>query len=131
MGAVAWPTEREYSAEWLRGARRALGEAAFARAWETGQRLSLAQAVALADALTPPPHPAPPADHGDLSPRERQVAVLIARGLTNKQVAAELVVSPATVRSHVEHILTKLDLRSRAQIAVWASQQGLLREPPS
>jgi non-specific serine/threonine protein kinase len=54
------------------------------------------------------------------------VAILLARGLTNKQVAAMLVVSPATVRSHVEHILGKLDLRSRAQIAVWASRQGLL-----
>ena len=56
------------------------------------------------------------------------MAILLARGLTNKQVAAELVLSPATVRSHVEHILSKLDLRSRAQIAAWASQQGLL--PP-
>jgi non-specific serine/threonine protein kinase len=54
------------------------------------------------------------------------VAALLARGLTNKQIAAELVLSPATVRSHVEHILAKLDLRSRAQIAVWASQQGLV-----
>ncbi|MBV9546332.1 MAG: response regulator transcription factor, partial [Chloroflexi bacterium] len=42
------------------------------------------------------------------------------------QVAAELVVSPATVRSHVEHILDKLGLRSRAQIAAWATQHGLL-----
>ncbi len=54
------------------------------------------------------------------------MARLLARGLTNKQIAAELVLSPATVRSHVEHILDKLDLRSRAQIAVWVSQQGLL-----
>jgi DNA-binding NarL/FixJ family response regulator len=61
-----------------------------------------------------------------LSPREQEVAVLLARGLTNKQIASELVLSPATIRSHVEHILMKLDLRSRAQVAVWASQQGLL-----
>ena len=46
--------------------------------------------------------------------------------LTNKQIAVELVVSPATVRSHVEHILAKLELRSRAQIAVWVSLHGLL-----
>ena len=59
------------------------------------------------------------------------MALLLARGLTNKQIAAELVLSAATVRSHVEHILDKLDLHSRAQVAVWASQQGLLPpEPP-
>ena len=126
MGAVPWPKERQYLSDWLGATRRALGEPAFARAWEAGQVLSLAEAVALAESLMPPPHPAPRVENSELSPRERQVAVLIARGLTNKQVAVELVVSPATVRSHVEHILAKLDLRSRAQIAVWASQQGLL-----
>jgi two-component system nitrate/nitrite response regulator NarL len=61
-----------------------------------------------------------------LSPREQEVARLLARGLTNKQIAADLVLTPGTVRSHVEHILDKLDLRSRAQVAVWATQQGLL-----
>jgi non-specific serine/threonine protein kinase len=61
-----------------------------------------------------------------LTQREQEVASLLAQGLTNKQIAATLVVSPATVRSHVEHILGKLDFRSRAQIAVWAAQQGLV-----
>jgi non-specific serine/threonine protein kinase len=63
-----------------------------------------------------------------LSAREKQVAALLARGLTNKQIATELVVSTTTVRSHVEHILAKLDLTSRAQVAVWASRQGLISE---
>lgn len=60
-----------------------------------------------------------------LPPRERQVAALIARGLTNRQIAEELVISEGTVRSHVAHILTRLDARSRAQIAVWATKAGL------
>jgi len=63
-----------------------------------------------------------------LSAREEEVAALLGRGLTNKQIASELVVSPATVRSHVEHILDKLDLTSRAQVAVWASRHGLVPE---
>jgi DNA-binding NarL/FixJ family response regulator len=60
-----------------------------------------------------------------LTPRERDVAGRLARGLSNQQIAAELVITVATVRVHVEHILAKLDLHSRAQAAVWASKHGL------
>lgn len=54
-----------------------------------------------------------------LTPREREVAALVARGLTNLQVAAELTISERTVEGHVERILGKLEFRSRAQIAAW------------
>jgi DNA-binding NarL/FixJ family response regulator len=64
------------------------------------------------------PSPAPPR-RTPLSPREWDVAQLIARGCTNQQIAAQLVLTPGTVANHVAHILTKLDLRSRTQIAVW------------
>jgi DNA-binding NarL/FixJ family response regulator len=47
---------------------------------------------------------------------------MIARALTNQQIAAELAISPATARTHVEHVLTKLGLHTRAQVAVWANQ---------
>jgi DNA-binding NarL/FixJ family response regulator len=57
-----------------------------------------------------------------LSPRERQVAALIARGLTNRQIANELVISERTADGHVAHILNKLALNTRAQVAVgWLS----------
>lgn len=61
----------------------------------------------------------PPADEPTetLTPREREVALLVARGLTNRQVAAELVLSEHTVATHVRKILKKLKLRSRAQIS--------------
>jgi DNA-binding CsgD family transcriptional regulator len=52
-----------------------------------------------------------------LTPTERQVADLVRRGLTNREIAAHLFVSPRTVQSHVSHILAKLDLRSRVEIA--------------
>ncbi|HEY1291716.1 MAG TPA: LuxR C-terminal-related transcriptional regulator [Chloroflexota bacterium] len=125
LGTVPWPSERRYLEEWLGRARRELGPAVYGQAWEEGQVSTLAQAISLAEALGAEPV-AGDFTSSPLTPREQEVAILLARGLTNKQVAAMLVVSPATVRSHVEHILGKLDLRSRAQIAVWASRQGLL-----
>jgi pimeloyl-ACP methyl ester carboxylesterase/DNA-binding CsgD family transcriptional regulator len=63
-----------------------------------------------------------------LSPREREVVVHVARGLSNRQIAAELSISPATVERHVANILGKLGFHSRAQIAAWAVAHGLLRD---
>jgi DNA-binding NarL/FixJ family response regulator len=60
-----------------------------------------------------------------LTSREREVAVLIAAGHTNRAIAERLVVSERTVESHVSGILAKLGCRTRAQIAVWATEQGL------
>jgi hypothetical protein len=54
------------------------------------------------------------------------VAALIARGLTNREIAAELVLSQRTVEAHVTAVMSRLDLNSRAQVAVWATQRGLL-----
>ena len=54
-----------------------------------------------------------------LTPRQHEIAALIARGLTNGQIAEQLVVSPHTVERHVENILDRLRLSSRIQIAVW------------
>jgi len=60
-----------------------------------------------------------------LSPREREVSRLIAQGLTNRQIARALAITEKTVGSHVDHVMTKLDLHSRTRIAVWATQHGL------
>jgi DNA-binding NarL/FixJ family response regulator len=54
-----------------------------------------------------------------LSPRELEVAALLARGHTNKQVAAQLHISERTAQNHVQHILTKLGLANRTQVATW------------
>jgi DNA-binding CsgD family transcriptional regulator len=62
---------------------------------------------------------------GPLSPREREVAVLVARGLTNRQLANELVISTRTADHHVANILAKLGLDTRAQIAGWVERIGM------
>ena len=61
-----------------------------------------------------------------LSERERQVLALVAQGLTNKQIAANLFISENTVRNHVSRILEKLDLSRRSEAASWAATHGLL-----
>jgi DNA-binding NarL/FixJ family response regulator len=62
---------------------------------------------------------------GRLSRREREVAVLITRGLTNRQIADALVIGERTVHTHVANVLAKLELSSRTQIATWGVEQGL------
>ncbi len=70
--------------------------------------------------------PLPVRRGGQLTTREREVVGLVARGLTDRQIADDLVLEPGTVANHVAHVLTKLDCRNRAQVAVGAVQTGLL-----
>jgi DNA-binding CsgD family transcriptional regulator len=67
-------------------------------------------------------------EFGGLTDRERDVARLIARGKSNRDTATALVVSERTVETHVSSILSKLGFSSRAQIAAWAVEKGLLRD---
>ena len=62
-----------------------------------------------------------------LTAREREVLALVGRGLSNAEIAAHLYMSPATAKTHVSHVMTKLDARDRAQLVVVAYESGLVR----
>jgi DNA-binding NarL/FixJ family response regulator len=80
-------------------------------------------------AVSAPAEPAPPDAPDDLTPREVEVLTLIAEGLTNAEIAERLVVSAATVKSHVNHIFAKIGARDRAQAVVYAYAKGLTGSP--
>ena len=108
-------------------ARARLGAAAFAEAMAVGRALSpeeIAEATAMAE-TAPAATPVPERQTGPLTRRERQVAGLVAQGLTDRQIAESLVITEGTVGVHLNNIFTKLDLHTRAQLAVWAAEHGL------
>ena len=63
-----------------------------------------------------------------LTPREREVAALVAEGLSNRQIANQLYLSERTAETHVQNILTKLGFGSRAEVAAWAAREGHARD---
>ncbi|GAB2968100.1 LuxR C-terminal-related transcriptional regulator [Amycolatopsis acidiphila] len=107
--------------------RAGVGDAAFAEAFSRGTSRSPEELVG---EITGLPSPGPTAGSpvttqdrlGALTKRERRVAELLAKGMSNREIAAELVLSHRTVESHVQHILTKLDFHSRTQIASLVSR---------
>ena len=107
-------------------ARKHLGDTRYERAFQHGQRFSPDQTIAYAlgeqaSTVTTPTR-AQRRERSQLTRREEQVAELVARGLSNKDIAAQLVISRRTAEAHLEHILKKLGFTSRAQIAGWLMQ---------
>ena len=107
----------------IEDARRNVGAQTAEKLMRQGEAMDLDQAVAAAIADTTGASTERAAAANPLSRREREVAVLLAEGLSNRQIAERLVIAEKTAALHVEHILAKLGLRSRWQAADWARRQ--------
>ena len=104
-------------------ARNRLGDRVFQTAFDHGRALTLDDAAARALREQPPGGSPKSAADEVLTPREQQVAELVAQGLTNRAIADKLVISQRTVDGHVDHILNKLGYGSRTRIAAWVLQR--------
>jgi len=109
--------------ERLATARSLMEEETWQAAWSEGRSMSPEEAIEYAlseEEAVSAPEPPPATKHSEiLSPREREVAEHVARGLMNRQIATELSISERTVHTHVRRILRKLELGSRAQVTAW------------
>jgi non-specific serine/threonine protein kinase len=114
----------------MAASRALLGEEAFA------QRMAIsakeAAEYAVFEEVAPAPASPPAGEETDepltdpLSAREREVAAMVAQGLSNRQIAQELFLSERTIEHHVSNALRKLELASRTEIASWATEQDLI-----
>jgi non-specific serine/threonine protein kinase len=127
------PPEDEFFRLWLRPTESALREGAAKAAWDEGQTMSDEQAVAYAlertsdnaSPLAPETSRLRGQQQSVLTRREHEVAALVAGGLTNREIAKTLVITLSTAERHVANILSKLALRSRTEVALWAVERGL------
>lgn len=95
------------------------------RAWREGKAMGLGEAIAYALGDDAPLPTVPRESPSTLTPRQLEVARLVAQGLTNKEIASRLFVSERTAEGHVDQICNKLGFNSRVQIAAW-----LIRREP-
>ena len=122
--AVIHPNLSAYQEECEQNVRQKLGNTAFGAAHRKGEQLGFDAAIAYALHEQQAGTSTPGTDASTrLTKRERQVAELIAEGLTNQAIADRLVISPRTAQGHVEHILAKLGFSSRTQVAAWLVEQ--------
>lgn len=136
-GAPVLPVDQADVESMVNASRAALDDAAFSAAWEAGRLLSLQEALqeVMAEDGSPeatildrgdPDTETPP---GDLTRREFEVAILVADGLTNREIAEKLTISARTVDTHVTHILRKQEFGCRSQIAAWIAEMRMPMTP--
>jgi predicted ATPase/DNA-binding SARP family transcriptional activator/DNA-binding CsgD family transcriptional regulator len=133
MGLSRMPAEQSFYEPYLDAVRAQLSEAEWERAWQEGRAMDMEAAIeyALSDEEGVSPTPSEPwqrvgEESALLTHREEEIARLVARGLTNRQIASELSISEHTVASHVARILKKLGLGSRSQITAWVVERRTL-----
>jgi predicted ATPase/DNA-binding CsgD family transcriptional regulator len=148
IGSSMQPSQNPRYETYVAEIRDQLGEDTFAAAWAEGRAMRLEDAIASAlapeppaelAAAQPPRQPADPrgaarsrtptsaqATPNALTRREQEVAALLTRGLTNRQIATELTITERTAETHVCKILSKLGLNRRAQLTAWAVERELI-----
>jgi predicted ATPase/DNA-binding CsgD family transcriptional regulator/tetratricopeptide (TPR) repeat protein/DNA-binding XRE family transcriptional regulator len=133
IGTRPSPMGRALVDRWIIPLRQVLDAEETSLAWEAGRTTPLDRAIELALAATEtlPTRSLRSSTHQGqqvtvLSPREQQVAALLAHGLTNREIAVQLVVTERTIAAHIEHVLDKLGFASRHQIGAWAVERGML-----
>ena len=133
-GLALLPGERTLHEPYLLSARTRLGERKWEETLSEGRAMSLEEAAeyALSEDQTPSTTPRPTAGEPlvRLTRREEEVAALVARGLTNREISTRLSISERTAGNHIGRILKKLGLGSRTQIATWATERGLSAHDP-
>jgi predicted ATPase/DNA-binding SARP family transcriptional activator/DNA-binding CsgD family transcriptional regulator len=136
IGVPLQPEDRKLLDPYVAQARSSLGEVAWQTTLAEGRAMMPEQAIEYSlsaeDPVLPPPvvrRPGRrPATLAPLTPREEQVAILVSRGLTNRQIASELFISEHTVATHITKILKRLALSSRSRLSAWVAERVL---PPS
>jgi predicted ATPase/DNA-binding SARP family transcriptional activator/DNA-binding CsgD family transcriptional regulator/Tfp pilus assembly protein PilF len=136
IGVLLQPEDRKLLDPYLATARSSLGEVAWQATLAEGRAMMSEQAIAYALSEEEPVFSSPVVRRSGgssatltlLTPREEEVAVLVSRGLTNRQIASELSISEHTVATHIAKILKKLGLSSRSRLSAWVAERGL---PPS
>jgi non-specific serine/threonine protein kinase len=133
LRAVPFPHEQALTGVHLQNATQRLGHRVYGEIWGAAPTVTLdatlaeARELILAFQAGRTPETIPTGSEADtLSQREREVATLVTRGLSNPEIAAELVITKKTAEAHVAHILNKLGFSKRVQIATWGMRRGLL-----
>ena len=133
MGTPLPPVYRGEYERSVTSARTQLGEQAFATAWAEGRDMTPEQAIAARGPVTIPseaqptlPAKSPPTDFDGLTAREVEVLRLVAQGLSNAEIADQLVISLLTVKSHMRSLYNKLDISSRSAATRYAIEHHLM-----
>ncbi|MDG3009526.1 protein kinase [Rhodococcus sp. D2-41] len=121
---VLFPNLAVHQRDFEQAIRKGLGAATQHSAHREGTAMTTEAAIAYALREQPPQQAVADQSPTSLTRRERQVADLVAEGLTNQAIAAKLVISRRTAEGHVDRILTKLGFTSRTQVAAWISKQA-------
>jgi non-specific serine/threonine protein kinase len=126
MGIPRMPAELSFFRPYVEVVRAKLSAAEWEKAWRQGRAMDMEEAMEYAlseEKPAPADTSAPEKRPGGLTGRQWEIASLVARGLTNRQIASELSISEHTVATHVGKTLKKLGLSSRSQLAAWVAEQ--------